>query len=265
MSLPNARIDQLPQNSAIPPVGYIAMRNMTTGVTERVEIHSLIQEEVSSNFEWVSDNDPGYQTDDVVTRSGNWYQSLIDDNLNIPPETDPASWDLIPKSASGFVLWAAGVYPQDDVFVLKEVSNTLYVFKLASVTRPYVSADFDAELLAGDWEQMVVISTEVVDASGVTVTLDFLGLVDLAFIMSEIFDEPKTIAFDNDDNAWFIRSMIFEIDAAHVLTFPSNVKMADVRWNSGAKTWTPLDAGLYKLVAHFDGTDWLVEIKEPFV
>jgi len=148
MALENARIDQLPEGT--PALGdFLVFRDMVNGVTKRTLVDQFIPSDTTADYEWLPDNDPGYQTDEVVTYAGKWWQSLIDDNLNIVPGTDPTSWVEISKSTNlGF--WTAGLYTEDEVAVLKTIAGITYMFVL-DAAKPYVSADFDAELAAGDW------------------------------------------------------------------------------------------------------------------
>lgn len=155
--LSNARIDQLPQNSVLKGNYYFPIRNMDNSITERVLVSAIIPSSAMGNFEWITDQP--YLDEQVVTWQGEWYQANGAILANVIPGVD-ASWVLISQSPSGFVFWQAGVYPQDDVFVLKDMSLTsdpnIQMFWLKDTTRPYISSDFDAELAAGDWEQLFV-------------------------------------------------------------------------------------------------------------
>lgn len=149
----NLRIDQLPLNGILKGTYFFPIRNMDTQKTERVPLSAILTSGSSQNFEWITDNDPGYAEDEVVTYGGKWWQSLINDNLNITPGTNPLAWVEITKSPSGFVFWEAGVFPQDEVFVLYEISpGSVQIYHLIDATRPYVSTDFEAELALGDWQ-----------------------------------------------------------------------------------------------------------------
>jgi hypothetical protein len=58
-------------------------------------------------------------------------------------------------------------------------------------------------------------------------------------------------------------TFLFEISGGlYVQTFPSSFIMNDVRWDSGAKTWTPQEEGKYKAEAWFDGTNWFLDISQ---
>lgn len=166
--LTNARIDQLPQNSSLKETYYFPIRNMDNSITERVLIAEILTSPTTGNFEWITDTP--YTDGEAVTWKGEWYQADGNIAANLIPGVDP-SWILISKSASGFTFWQAGVYPQDEVFVLKKMSANpaapdIRMFWLSVLTRPYVSSDFDVELAAGDWIQIFVSATP---SSGISI------------------------------------------------------------------------------------------------
>lgn len=159
----NASIDQLPPNANLQPGMLGVIKNPFNGLTENFNISQILASPTTQNFDWEPDHDggAGYDIGDVVVRSGKWFRSTIDDNLN-DPTTDPATsgWEILTQSPSGFVPWQAGVFPQDLPFVyvnsgtLDEPVVKFYV--LASPTRPYVSSNFTTELAAGDWKEVFV-------------------------------------------------------------------------------------------------------------
>jgi hypothetical protein len=125
------------------------MRNMELGITQRIEVDYFLSSTSTQNFEWITDHE--YAINDVVTRGGKWWQALLV-NENIVPGTDSLTWLEIPRSPSGLVYWQAGVFVDDENLVMHESGGITYIYRLDDATRPYVSSDFDAELLAGDWE-----------------------------------------------------------------------------------------------------------------
>jgi hypothetical protein len=144
--LENKRIDQLPLG--VPAEGdFYPYRDMVSGITKRAAVP--ITSTSSQNFEWIPDND--YLEDEVVTRGGLWFQAQVDNN-NVVPGTNPAIWLEINKSQSGFVIYAPGVFSEDEVFVIGTLHNKKHIFRLTSVTRPYVSANLLLEYGNGDWE-----------------------------------------------------------------------------------------------------------------
>lgn len=148
----NLRIDQLPLNGGLKGTYFLAIRNMDTQKTERVPLSEFGIGVTTQNFEWITDNDPGYAEDEVVTYGGKWWQSLINDNLNITPGTNPLAWVELAKSPSSLAFWQAGVYSTDEVIVLYDNGTSVEFYRLVDPARPFVSDDFDAELIAGDWE-----------------------------------------------------------------------------------------------------------------
>lgn len=162
-ALPNARIPELPP-SAGPQSGFLlAMYNPLKNLTENVKVDFFTPGLTSQNFEWMSDMP--YLDDEVVTRKGGWYQALSDVPENVEPGEDGGLyWQSINKSQSGFVFWQAGVFSETSVFVLYDVNQNpldpnIQMFWLKDTTRPYVSVDIEAEILADDWEQLFVSAT----------------------------------------------------------------------------------------------------------
>jgi hypothetical protein len=101
------------------------------------------------------------------------------------------------------------------------------------------------------------------DTSGGTITLAFASSVIKTFKGSASFAGPKTIAHSGDSLG--VRHVFFfEItNVAAVLTLPASYLMSDPRFDGTA--WTPNDIGKYKLIADFDGTNWIAEIFGPYV
>lgn len=149
--LTNSRIDQLPEGN--PTIGdFLVYRDMVNGVTKRTLADQFLPSPTTTNYEWLPDNDPGYALDEVVTYAGKWWQSLIDDNLNIIPGTDPTKWIEISKSNGNYTLWVAGVFTEDNVFVTREKNGRMHQFMLdPDEPRPFVSSDFDTEFEEGKW------------------------------------------------------------------------------------------------------------------
>lgn len=109
-------------------------------------------------------------------------------------------------------------------------------------------------------------SPTTVSTAGATITLDFAlagvgNLFKRKFTGSAVIDGNRNIALDNDGNAVEL-TFFFEVDDLHVFTFPAEFIMSDVRWDSGANTFTPLDIGKYKAKAEFDGSNWFLEISQ---
>ncbi len=112
----------------------------------------------------------------------------------------------------------------------------------------------------------VTIGSIEVDTSG-DITLDFEGNAIVYFTGDASFAGAKNVTLDNEtaSNEFYFE---FEItNVAAVLTFPNDFFMADVRWDSGAKTWTPLDTGVYRAHAFKNfASAWRLEISQaPYV
>ena len=225
--LENLRIDQLPLNGVLKGSYYFPIRNMDTQQTERVPLSEILTSETTQDFEWVTDNDPGYNSNEVVTYGGKWWQSLIDNNLNIVPGTNPTAWQEIAKSPSGFVFWQPGVYPQDEVFVLYPPSGAIEIYHLISPTRPYHSTDFEAELAAGDWEIISqgggdqhfkgAFPTEAaLDAAFPTAEAGDYALVDVGAADAQLF------IWDETDTDWIPSGVVTVITALNGVSISGN-------------------------------------------
>lgn len=104
------------------------------------------------------------------------------------------------------------------------------------------------------------IDRKTVSTGSGTITLDFESFVWRLFIGSASFATPKTIALDNSSNAVVFTALLNITNVAAVLTFPSTFKMSDARWDSTGKTFQPLDTGIYKITAEYDGTNWFADV-----
>jgi hypothetical protein len=264
----NKRTDQLPLSEGPEEGFWIPMWNTTKQRTERVDAGNFIQSQITGNFEWITDNDPGYAEDEVVTWGGKWWQSQQDDNLNVAPGTDNTYWLEINK-ASSFSFWAAdSVYAEDKVFVFYTIEAVTYLFELINETRPFVSgASFTDELNNGDWAVIGRPQSLIVDTALVSdiVTVDFKGIRNINFVESAQIDEDKTIEFTNYDNdlSSYFR---FSMDAPHALTFPAAIKMVgppNASWVS--PVWTPIDGGVYEMFITYINNEFFVRIDGPYI
>lgn len=102
-----------------------------------------------------------------------------------------------------------------------------------------------------------------VDTSGSTITLAFSSSPQKNFKGSASFAVPKTIAHSGDTNA-ARHTFSFEItNVAAVLTLPNTYLMSDVRFDGD--DWMPDQVGKFKLIADYDGTNWIAEMHGPYV
>lgn len=150
--LPSAPIAQFDPYNDPKDGDQFAIVEQATGQTKRINVKYFFAAQPSTNYKWVSTFD--YPVDAIVEHAGAWYRSLQTPNLGQNPATQPLFWEEIPKSASGFVFWAAGVFTGAEVFVLRILDQFVQIFRLVSATRPYLSSNFESEYASGDWELM---------------------------------------------------------------------------------------------------------------
>ena len=118
----------------------------------------------------------------------------------------------------------------------------------------------DSVLFVSDDSLVGVQSVDV--SSNFTLTLSKEGL---RFAGSSSIGGTRTWSFSLTGGVTNF-TFLFELSGIYVQTLPSSVIMNDIRWDNSAKTWTPTDAGKYKAVANFDGTNWYLEISQsPFI
>jgi len=158
MAFNTESIFELPLCASPQPNYLLAIGNFSTNQLESIPLQTFLTSETSQDFEWVTDNAPGYALNEVVTYAGKWWQSLVANNLNIVPGTDPTKWQEINKSPSGLAMYQPGVFPQDLVLVVNEIGDdALQLYRLdPDEPRPFVSSNFSAELSAGKWLPMYV-------------------------------------------------------------------------------------------------------------
>lgn len=102
--------------------------------------------------------------------------------------------------------------------------------------------------------------------AGGTITFDLESKTRRVFVGSASFGSAKTIALSNNSNALEIDFILDISNVAAILTFPSSFLMSDVRWEAtGAKQWEPDSTGKFKGHAIFNGTNWLLDITNPYV
>lgn len=276
MSLSNDRIDQRPLG--IPKNGdYFLFRSEEDAVTKKCLVDPLINT-ISGNFEWLSDNDPGYATGNIVTQNGILYQSMIDDNLNNDPSLDFTddpdavgfSWLRLVQGKT-WQPWEASTYIEDVVFVLYLFEGEYHIVQLMDETRPFVSTDFLAEYAADQWRsttQNPIIKS--LDFSGADITIDMGMMKERRFTLGSIIDTPRTWHMINDLAAFGIPAVFFSVDSSlSVQTFPANWTLAETsnaEWDSAARTWKPLAEGNYKMCLDLDFGmgKWRVVIHGPY-
>lgn len=201
------------------------------------------------------------------------FETLVDDNLNNAPPNNPlvtsnTYWEEISSSAGSSIHeWSAGLFVSGLIIVYHDHSvDGKGLYLLVEATRPFSSANIEAEIITGKWIRITrkePIYVDVSTASG-TITLDFGNETERRYKGSANITAARAWALDNDDNAVLIPSILFQTNAGVVHTFPAEFKMSNALWDSSAKTWTPLDAGRYEGSACFDGTNWWLKIEGPY-
>jgi hypothetical protein len=264
--LPNANISQHPPGE--PEEGdYFLFYKKSLEKTMRCNVDPFLPSGTTNNFEWTSANAAlgVYDIGSVVTRAGDWYQSTVNNNASAPGVV-PGEWMLLTKGKT-WQLWAASVFTEDFVVVLRKIDGRTYCYSLDdAVVRPFVSSDFDVEITAGQWKQFGQRQRFILDNSD-------LGSVDLVLNKLESLSiETNTNIVDN--RVWTIDEheqtqhfvVLFDCDSGAVQTLPAVFKLSDTdnaEYNPGTKTWAPLESGAYKLVADRKGDDFLVTIHGP--
>lgn len=143
--LPNARIIDLPEGT--PSSGdYGVFYSVFDGITKKFTIDTST---TVQDYEWNAATT--YALNNVVIYEGKWWKSLINNNLgNIPAEN--ANWTEVSPSPIGLVPWQAGVYIENDVFVISDIAGISQLFQLnPGEPRPFISNNFEAEYADGSW------------------------------------------------------------------------------------------------------------------
>lgn len=257
----NKRIIELGLNLNPSSILRLPVYNPDTDDTEQIILAAILPQDTVTPDAWQPD--VSYNDGDIKSFDNKIWISQQDDNEGVTPGTDTDFW--VQSSVSNSLdLWAAGVYLAAIPVVFKVIGNSLYMFYLKSATRPYNSTDFFAELSAGDWQIITALDLQSTNTTTVPIVIDFLHLDNVRFKGSNTIGAAKTWSFDNDESAKQF-SLLFELTTTDQQTFPASVIMSDGRWElDGAKIWTPLSIGKYKMQGTFDGSNWWVEINGPF-
>lgn len=102
-----------------------------------------------------------------------------------------------------------------------------------------------------------------ISTAGSTITLDVNDYKQFLSKGSASFAAAKDIVLSNDDNARVI-TFFFEVtNVAAVITFPTDVLMADTNWDGD--DWTPPFTGKFKMVWVYDGANWNVDISGQYL
>lgn len=267
MSLPNA--DILGHPLGTPKSGdFFLFQSPTDLVTRKCAAQEVINSS-TSNFEWLSNaNDgEGYAEDEVVTYGGLWWQSQVDENLSVPGVN--SDWLLLTRGYS-WQIWAAGVFVETDTYVLVRKATATFIYELVDVARPYVSANFETELAAGDWREIGQCPFVVVDSVPDILAFNCLNLYEVNFNLSAALDEAKEFQFTNmvQNKKGSIK---FAVSITGVITLPTNWRIANAtnallgtNGVTNKREWEPLAVGAYEVFYTNDGTIIRAEIIGPY-
>ncbi len=150
------RIPELPNISYTSAIMMIPIYDPITDTTYRMN-YALVQPGASTNdYRWNELTD--YGIGDIVTQSDKVWESIATPNIGNVPVEDGGYWEERSKSKSGFVYWAAGVYLDDQVFVLYTLGSDTFFYELADPARPFNSIDFEDELADDKWRRIGTIT-----------------------------------------------------------------------------------------------------------
>ncbi len=145
------RISELEERSSLTGGMRLAAYDPNTDTTVALLASVLAPDAVDESDAWSADEI--YDLGDIVSHEDGLWLSEEDDNEDNPPFEGSLFWTLKAKGQSGLVPWAAGVFTQTHVTVLRQDPVTFIwsLYYLSETDRPYNSTDFDAELAAKDW------------------------------------------------------------------------------------------------------------------
>jgi len=147
----NKRIPELDNADFASEGDKIALYDLQGDITKHINKSDLIPgQSETTNIDWNSL--VTYNSGDIVKYLGKLWESDIASNLGNVPQDD-ANWTEVSKSEAGLVLYVAGVFTQDDVFVINTIPgrNGFWLVRLVNATRPFNSTDFTTEYNNGDW------------------------------------------------------------------------------------------------------------------
>lgn len=302
MALTNARIDELPDGTPGPD-DYFVFRDINTNVTRRVKASQILSNPVdTTQFQWVTGNAPGYQIGDAVLYNDRWYESLVDNNLDVVPGTDPLKWQLLTEPPSSIVPPASDIieYSTLGSFPTTGQAGKLYIATDTNTTyrwngSTYVSIsssggntpdasetvkgiakiynDLNNSNTDGAVTQSAIKSSfdnlfiqQSPSTGGATITINCAGRRQVLALLSTL-STGKIIALSNNTNTTVI-SILLNITGTITLTFPSTFRaeQSEVRWNNTTKalTLTGVTASPFELGAIWDGTFWRLKVTQDF-
>ncbi len=260
------RVIELPQILIIGGQMFLPIFDVGTDLLYKIDVQDLLGSGTSSNYTW----DPlvNYLEDRIVSYSQNpgdppelWI-SLNDINTGNPPGPGSLFWTPGNRSRGSLSPYTAGIFLDDYPIVTKK--NSIYL--LTNLSRPYNSTDFDAELNAGDWVNLSGRDLFQVDVSG-AITLDAREAREVDLIGDADITAPKNWIFARVTNFKEGSFKFIVSGGLHTQTFPAEVVVANAynaEYDSGAKTWTPLEEGKYEAYITYDGAEFKFVISGPF-
>lgn len=224
-------------------------------------------------FQTDGTNDGTYCTWPDTNGDLRFWKTLVDDNINHEPPTNPAItedayWiEVSPSDGSAIKSYSPGLYGEGLILVVHDHSidgTGLYI--LVYPTRPFLSLNIEDET-PDKWVRITGWSKHTVSTAGATITFNCNKQSDLMFVGSAAIAANKIWALTNDD---YLRQLKFRFTltaADLVQTMPAEVKMLLSSpvgaWDSAAKTWTPTEPGDYEAEFSNDGTTIILKIYGP--
>jgi hypothetical protein len=145
------RIPELPELTIINGELYFAIYDPLTDTTYKIKASLIIPNVTAAQYAWDPLRD--YNIDEIVVQDNQIWISQQNGNLGVVPGTDVAYWVADNQAqGSAITFWSAGVFTENDVYVANTIASHLFLFRLADLTRPFNSTDFNAEFSAGKWE-----------------------------------------------------------------------------------------------------------------
>jgi len=242
------------------------------GVTYQVDASKVLSsgnETDPDNITWIATLN--YNNGEIVFAFGDFWQSLVtngvDHNIGNTPAEGSAFWEKIEKSASnGTGRYAPGLFTIDPTLVVKEdVSdgNKDKLYSLVAVrgqaNPTYNSTDFDAELIAGDWQIIGDITRQrsalaVVPGVPNTLTLDWNNKNELVSNNIVPVSAAVTVVYSQTASAEFTDFLVNITNLAPI-TFPVVTVSPDTNWSS--LVWTPPGNGIFEISIRKVGTTYL--------
>ncbi len=126
-----------------------------TDTTYHTLLVQIVPSSSTTDYRWNALTD--YPVGAIVTNGDKVWESIDTPNEGNVPVEGGGFWEERSKSKSGFVYWVAGVFTDDQVFVLYTIAGDTFFYELTDITRPYLSTDFEAELAANKWRRIGTI------------------------------------------------------------------------------------------------------------